>query len=355
MSIHFHALRIKEIQRPTTECVTIEFEVPDQLKDQFSFVQGQNLTLKTLLNGEEIRRSYSICSAPYENRLMVAVKKVEGGRFSTWANEKLRAGDQIEVLPPTGKFHTPLNPSASKNYLAFAAGSGITPILSILKTTLHTEPESRFTLVYVNRHRPSIIFLEELEALKNLYLQRFHYINLLTREQTDAALFHGRLDAQKLRELGTLIPYAAQDEVYICGPETMIFCVKDYLQNIGIPDSRIHFELFSSMRQPAVNRPEAGNQSGEYTLRIISDGRSFEFSSAGQNSILDDALAQGADLPYACKGGMCCTCKARLLEGRVEMNVTWGLEPDEISKGFILTCQAHPVTERVVVDFDTRG
>lgn len=355
MSIHFHALRIKNIQRPTSECVTLELEVPSSLTDTFRFVQGQNLTLKTTLNGEEVRRSYSICTAPHENRLMVAVKKVPGGRFSTWANETLQPGDTLEVLPPTGKFHTALNPSASKNYLAFAAGSGITPILSILKTTLHTEPQSRFTLVYVNRHRPSIIFFEELEALKNQYLDRFHYINLLTREQTDAELFHGRLDTAKLQQLGALIPYAAQDEIYLCGPEPMIFCVKDYLQGLGVPESRIHFELFSSSRQPLSSRTETTAARSGYSLKIIADGRTVEFNSAGQNSILDEALAQGADLPYACKGGMCCTCKAKLLEGKVEMDVTWGLEPDEIAKGYILTCQAHPLTERVVVDFDTRG
>ncbi len=355
MSIHFHSLRIKDIQRPTPECVTLELEVPANLKEQFRFVQGQNLTLKATLNGEDIRRSYSICSAPHENKLMVAVKKVEGGRFSTWANNSLQAGDTLDVLPPTGKFHTPLHPAAAKNYLAFAAGSGITPILSILKTTLYTEPKSRFTLVYVNRHRPSIIFFEELEALKNQYLERFHLINLLTREQTDAEIFHGRLDTPKLEQLGALVPYAAQDEVYICGPEPMIFCVKDYLNTHGIPEERIHFELFNSIRpnQPASRRETA--HAGGYTLKIIADGRTMEFPAGGQGSILDEALKQGADLPYACKGGMCCTCKAKLLEGKVEMEVTWGLEADEIAQGYILTCQAHPLTEMVVVDFDTRG
>ncbi len=355
MSIHFHPLRIAAIGRPTADSVTLHFELPANLQETFRFTQGQNLTLKARIGEEDVRRSYSICTAPHENTLVVAVKKVPGGVFSTWANESLQAGDVLEVLPPTGSFHTPLDASASKNYLAFAAGSGITPILSILKTTLYSEPRSQFTLVYVNRNRPSILFFEELEALKNQYLGRFHYINLLTREATDAAILQGRLDAEKLEALGALIPYAVQDEVFICGPEPMIFCVKDYLEARGLPPERIHFELFSSSRPATTNHPHTAASAAGSLLRIIADGRTLEFNSSGQGSILDEALAQGADLPYACKGGMCCTCKARLLEGRVEMDVTWGLEPDEIEQGYILTCQAHPVTEKVVVDFDTRG
>lgn len=358
MAIHFHPLIIKEIKKQTADCVSITFAIPAELKEDFTFAQGQNITLKTSIDGEEVRRSYSICTAPFENELSVAIKRVDGGRFSTYANGQLQKGDSIEVLPPTGKFNTTLDPANKKAYVAFAAGSGITPVISIIKTTLQTEPESNFTLVFSNRNRASIIFFEELEGLKNKYLQRFNFINLLTREKTDAPIFSGRIDAEKLSQLSKLIDYKRQDEFFICGPEEMIFCVKGFLENEGIVKKKIHFELFTT---PGIKKEKSNSVKNETAQNIKSmvliklDGRTVEFTMGfDSSSILDEALKQGADLPFACKGGVCCTCKAKLIEGEVHMDVNWGLEQEEVARGFILTCQSHPVTERVVIDFDAR-
>jgi ring-1,2-phenylacetyl-CoA epoxidase subunit PaaE len=358
--IHFHALQVKKKEYETEDCVSITFAVPEELKETFHFTQGQSLTLRTVLNGEEVRRSYSICTAPQEGILKVAIKKVEGGLFSTWAFEKLSEGDWLDVMPPVGKFYTELQPSNKKNYIAFAAGSGITPILSIIKTTLQTEPHSTFTLVYGNRTRSSIIFKEALEALKDRYLSRFRMIHILSRERTDADINYGRIDTEKCTQLfQTLISIANINEVFLCGPEALIFCVRDFLIANGFPKDHIHFELFTipGQKKSTVDTPQAivEDSGPKSQISIKLDGVLFDFDLAynGQ-SILDAALAQGADLPYACKGGVCCTCKARLREGAVEMDVVWGLEQDEIDQGFILTCQSHPKTEKVVVDFDVK-
>lgn len=359
MAVHFHNLTVKEVRTETPDCVSIAFDVPASLQNEFVFEQGQNITIKKEIDGEEIRRSYSICSAPFEKELRVAVKKVEGGKFSTYANSKLKAGEVLDILPPTGKFNTKLQTTNHKQYLAFAAGSGITPVISIIKTTLQTEPASSFTLVFGNRGRHSIIFFEELEGLKNKYLNRFNFINILSREKTDAPINSGRIDSNKLTELAKLIDYKGTDEFFICGPEEMIFCVKEFLEASGIEQKKIHFELFTTPGQKesvAGSRELAVKSSGPSSkITVKLDGRSFDFD-LGFNSenILDAALKQGADLPFACKGGVCCTCKAKLLEGEVEMDVNWGLEHEEVKQGFILTCQSHPITEKVVVDFDIK-
>jgi ring-1,2-phenylacetyl-CoA epoxidase subunit PaaE len=359
MAVHFHKLTVRQIKTETPDCVSIAFDVPENLQTEFLFEQGQNITIKKKIDGEEIRRSYSICSAPFENELRVAVKKVEGGKFSTYANGTLKAGEELDVMPPTGKFNTKLKTQNAKQYLAFVAGSGITPVISIIKTTLQTEPASSFTLVFGNRGRHSIIFFEELEGLKNKYLNRFNFINILSREKTDAPINSGRIDFNKLTELNKLVDYKNTDEFFICGPEEMIFCVKEFLEARGIEQKKIHFELFTTPGQKnssVVNREssvKSGGPSSKITVKL--DGRSFDFDLGfnGEN-ILDAALKQGADLPFACKGGVCCTCKAKLLEGEVEMDVNWGLEHEEVEQGFILTCQSHPTTEKVVVDFDIK-
>ena len=359
MAVHFHKLKVKEVKTETPDCVSIAFVVPQDLQTQFLFEQGQNITIKKEIDGEEVRRSYSICSAPFENELRVAVKKVEGGKFSNYANTLLKAGDILDVLPPTGKFNTKLQITNHKQYLAFAAGSGITPVISIIKTTLQTEPESQFTLVFGNRGRHSIIFFEELEALKNKYLNRFNLINILSREKTDAPISFGRIDPDKLSELNKLIDYKNTDEFFICGPEEMIFCVKDFLEQMNIDKKKIHFELFTTPGQNKSSvissRSSVANSGPKSKITVKLDGRSFDFD-LGFNSenILDAALKQGADLPFACKGGVCCTCKAKLLEGEVEMDVNWGLEQEEVEQGYILTCQSHPKTEKVIVDFDIK-
>jgi len=359
MAVHFHSLKVKKIIHETPDCISIEFAVPEELKKEFAFEQGQNITIKKNIDGEELRRSYSICSAPFEGSLKVAVKKVEGGKFSNFAYRELKAGDELDVLPPTGKFNCKLQRTNCKQYLAFAAGSGITPVISIIKTTLQTEPESSFTLVFGNRGRGSIIFFEELEGLKNRYINRFNLINILSREKTDAPINSGRINGQKLEELDKLIGFENMDEFFICGPEEMIFCVKDHLEKLGTDKKKIHFELFTTpgeSRSTSVKKQQvAGNEGPKSSITVKLDGRSFDFELGFNNdSILDAALKQGADLPFACKGGVCCTCKAKLLEGEVEMDVNWGLEHEEVEQGFILTCQSHPVTEKVVVDFDIK-
>lgn len=358
MAVHFHTLKVKEVRKETPDCVSVAFEIPESLKKDFVFEQGQNITIKKNIDNEEIRRSYSICAAPFENELRIAVKRVESGRFSCYANDSLRKNDVLEVLPPTGKFNTKLNTENKKQYAAFVAGSGITPVISIIKTTLQHEPKSSFTLVYGNRGRSSIIFFEELEALKNRYLNRFSFINILSRERTEAPINSGRINSEKLDELGRLINYKNIDEFFICGPEEMIFSVKDYIEKCGIDKRKIHFELFTTPGQKNIKRQKPKteiNSTAKSKITVKLDGRSFDFELGfDDGSILDAALKQGADLPFACKGGVCCTCKAKLLEGEVEMDVNWGLEQEEVEQGYILTCQSHPKTGQVVVDFDIK-
>lgn len=359
MSIHFHQLTVKEVKKETDDCVSVVFEIPDTLKDSFAFQQGQSLTMRKTLNNEEVRRTYSICSSPLDNEWRVAIKRVDGGLFSSFANTALKKGDVLEVMQPVGKFYVELHPANKKSYLGFAAGSGITPLLSIIKTTLRTEPHSSFTLVYGNKNRNSIIFFEELEALKNQYLQRFNLINILSRERMDASINFGRINAEKLKELEKLIDYSSFHETFICGPEQMIFTVKDFLEAKGIDKKKIHFELFTTPGQQQTKIKTQGttdDKGPKSNITVKLDGRSFDFdlSLTSEITLLDAALKQGADLPFACKGGVCCTCKAKLIEGNVSMDVHWGLEEEEIEQGYILTCQAHPTTPKVVVDFDVK-
>ncbi len=359
MAVHFHKLKIKTIEIETIDCVSVCFEIPTYLEKTFEYVHGQNVTVKQIINGIEVRRSYSICTAPYEKQLKIAIKKVAGGQFSQYANDILKAGDELEILPPTGKFNTKLLYNNCKKYVAFAAGSGVTPILSIIKSTLYAEPNSTFTLVYGNKNRSSIIFFEALEAIKNKYLSRFNFINILSREKTEAPINFGRIDNEKLKSLSTLINYNSIDDFFICGPEEMIFCVKNFLAEKGIDTKKVHFELFGTVKKslPIGKHPLAKEKpsAAKSNITVKLDGRSFDFALGfNERNILDAALAQGADLPFACKGGVCCTCKAKLLEGKVVMDVNWGLEDEEIEQGFILTCQSHPITNKVVVDFDIK-
>ncbi|MBS1601375.1 MAG: phenylacetate-CoA oxygenase/reductase subunit PaaK [Bacteroidetes bacterium] len=368
MASHFRTLTIEDVRRETADCVSIAFTVPEDLKEEFSFHQGQNVTVRVNINGQEVRRSYSICSSPLDGELRIAVKKVPSGVFSTYANEQLQKGHTLEVLPPTGKFYTELNAKNRKHYLAFAAGSGITPILSLIKTTLALEPDSSFTLVYGNRQRQSILFREELESLKNRYIRRLSIHHILSREKVDIPLHQGRIDVGKCGELcGRLIDLTTVDEVFLYGPAEMIFTVRDWLHQQGIEQKKIHFELFQTQTgEPGVGKELAGKTAeslvpgeaaheklSQVTVRL--DGVSHEFQLPYDGaSVLDAALTEGADLPFACKGGVCCTCRAKLIEGKVEMEVNYALEADEVAAGFILTCQSHPRSERVVIDFDTK-
>jgi len=363
MATHFRTLQVEDIRQETADCVSVAFTIPPAYQEEFRYHQGQNITIKARIGDEEIRRSYSICSSPLENELRIAVKKVPGGLFSTFMNDQLQKGATLEVLPPTGKFYTELDPLHQKRYLAFAAGSGITPILSLMKAILTTEPHSHFTLIYGNRHRPSIIFREQLESLKNRYMNRLSVHHILSREKVDMPLNQGRIDLQKCEELSKrLIDPGSTDEIFICGPGEMIFTIKDWLEQKGIDKKKIHFELFQTqgtktgpVRERAVDATMTPHTGKVSHVTIKSDGTSYDFHLPFDGDpILDAALQEGVDLPFACKGGVCCTCRARLVEGAVDMEVNYALEAEELAAGFILTCQSHPRTERVVVDFDTK-
>lgn len=358
---HFRPLTIKDIRRETADCVSVAFEIPEEWKEEYQFRHGQNITVKTVLQGEELRRSYSICSSPLDKELRIAVKRIENGKFSTHANQQLRIGDLVEVLAPTGKFFTELNPQQVKNHLAFAAGSGITPIISIIKATLATEPKSSFTLVYGNRDRHAIIFREALEALKNQYIDRFAVHFILSREKTEASIYQGRIDAEKCKMLfSKLIDPGQMDDIFLCGPEQMIFTVKKTLEETGIEKEKIHFELFTipgqELKKQALNSASSAKTSenkGQVTIKV--DGVSFEMELEFDGiTVLDAALQAGADLPYACKGGVCASCRARLTEGKIEMDTNYALETDELEAGFILTCQSHPRSPVVKIDFDNK-
>lgn len=356
MSTKFYPLKIKKINRETNDCVSLAFEIPDDLKNVFKYKHGQYLTLKTNIAGEELRRNYSLCSCPLDDYWRVAIKKVPGGVFSSFANETLKAGDVIEVMPPKGNFYHELNAAQTKNYMAFAAGSGITPMLSIIETTLRTEPKSHFTLLYGNKNRSRIIFKEELEALKDKFIERFKLYHILSTEKTDAEINHGRIDANKCAYFfKKIIDIKTVDEFFICGPEEMIFNIQAYLKSCGVDQHKIHFELFtpSKKKNKEVNirRKTEDELMSRITVKLDGIESSFDLAYDSED-ILDAALHEGVNLPYACKGGVCCTCKAKLVEGKVEMEVNYGLEPDEVAAGFILTCQSHPLTPAVKVDFD---
>lgn len=357
-ALRFYELKVSDVRQETPDCVSVALAVPEDLKETFAFTPGQYLTFKVGLAGQEIRRSYSICTAPADGELRVAIKAVKGGKFSTVANTMLKKGDVLEVMPPMGKF-TPKH--LGKQYLAFAAGSGITPMMSIIKDVLQREPDSQFTLVYGNRNRNTIIFREEIEGLKNRYMQRLRVYHVLSRELMDVELFNGRIDAEKCGQFcERLIDLKKMDEAFLCGPEEMILSVRDKLIALGMPQGSVHLELFSSPDQPKVQHQKWKEEHAEATgptskVSIRLDGVTFDLELAyNGDNILDAALAHGADLPYACKGGVCSTCRAKITEGEVEMEVNYALEPDEVAKGYVLTCQSHPKTERVIVDFDAR-
>jgi len=361
--LQFHPLKVAAVEPETESAVCVTFDLPAELTEAYRFVQGQHLTLRTELDGEDLRRTYSICTGAGpdagEGRLQVAIRKVPGGRFSTWANEKLRPGDVLQVLEPTGRFHAPLDPDARRHHVAFAAGSGITPILSIIRTTLAAEPRSRFTLFYGNRSTGTVMFREALEDLKNRYMGRFALFHILSREEQDTELFNGRLDGGKVRALCRgLIDPRAVDAFFLCGPGGMIDEARAVLREAGVPEERIHAELFASAGATPVAAPRRtappAARSGEGTeVTVWLDGKATRFALDDPDlPLLDAALAQGLDLPFACKGGVCCTCRAHLREGEVEMAANYSLEPRELADGFILTCQARALTPRIVVDFD---
>jgi len=356
MTPKFHCLRIAEVRRETPDSVSLAFTVPTELAADYRFVPGQHLALRARIDGEELRRSYSICSGLDDGELRVAIKKVAGGRFSPWVNENLKAGDAIDVMTPEGRFHAPLAPEHARHYVAFAAGSGITPILSLAKTILAREPRSRFTLIYGNRRQASVMFHEALEDLKDRYLSRFALYNVFSREEQEVDLFNGRIDAAKVRAfLDQLVPADTIDAAFVCGPSSMIDEVESALLGAGVPAAQVHVERFGTPDAFAAATPEPVADAAEARVTLVIDGlrREVEFHRE-HASILDAGHAAGLDLPFSCKGGMCCTCRAKLIEGQVKMRKNFALEPVDVAAGFVLTCQSYPLTERVVLSYDDR-
>jgi ring-1,2-phenylacetyl-CoA epoxidase subunit PaaE len=370
---HFHPLTITRVTPEAAGAVAIRFAIPPDLRESFAFKPGQFLTLKASVNGETVRRSYSICSSTQQftsrGDIEVGIKPVAGGVFSNWAT-RLRAGDTLDVMPPEGRF-TP-RVAGARHRVGWAAGSGITPLLSIMASTLAGEPDSRFTLVYGNQRSATILFNEALQDLKDRYPARLTLIHLLSRQAQEVALFNGRLDAAKVGELlSSLVPAASMDEAFVCGPEAMIEGCERALLAAGLPRERIHAERFSTTEQPsiamnsiathprgirasgALNSPQKAD-SGAIRLSVQLDGKSHELRMHVHERVLDVALAAGLDLPYSCKGGVCCTCRAKVLEGQVRMEKNFTLEDWEVQKGFVLSCQARPLSDSLRISYDER-
>ncbi len=353
----FHKVKITDVYKETKDTVVVTFDIPENLHEAFKFIQGQHLTLRKIINGEDIRRTYSLCTSPFDNEWKVAIKQIPGGAFSTFANTQLKAGDDIEIMEPSGNFYVQIDASSPNNYIAFAAGSGITPLISIIRTHLTKEPNCTFKLFYLNRTTKSIIFKEEIEQLKNRYFERFQVFYFLTKEQRDIAFLNGRFDEEKLQVLtGTFIDIEDTAHCFICGPQDMIFLLRDELQAAGLDKNKIHYELFFSGSDEVskLHIAEVLEHKTDGTeVTIIDGGKEFHFiMDEDFDTILDGALAAGADLPFACKGGVCSTCKCKLIEGQVEMKVNYALYEDEIQQNFILSCQAVPTTKKVIVNYD---
>lgn len=353
----FYPLKIKDIHKETADCSVITFDVPENLTEKFKFRQGQHLTLRKEFNGVDTRRTYSLCSSPVDSEWQVAVKSIPEGVFSNFVNNELKKGDTLDVMIPSGTFGVDIQPDKSKNYLFFAAGSGITPVLSMIRTHLALEPNATCKLFYVNRTAKSIIFKETLEQLRNKYFGRLEIYYFLTKEHRDIPLFNGRFDDEKMEILTrTFIDIPDTDEVFLCGPESMVNYVSEYLIQAGLPKELIHYELFvTGLSEEDIKRMERLAQQNVEGIEvtILDGGKEFKFTMTRDfDNILDAALAAGADLPFACKGGVCSTCKCKILEGSVQMKINYALEEYEVAQNFVLSCQAVPTSEKVVVDFD---
>jgi ring-1,2-phenylacetyl-CoA epoxidase subunit PaaE len=351
----FHRLAVSDLRREASDAVSMTFAIPRELADDYAFNPGQYLTLRTTLDGEEVRRSYSICSGPDDGEIRIAVKKVDGGAFSSWAADELKRGDELDVMTPTGRFGAIAAAEVGRVHVGFAAGSGITPILSIVKGVLAREPASRFFLFYGNRASANIMFLEDLEELKDRFIDRLSIFHVISGEEQDIPILHGRLDGEKVRVLlRSLVPAESIDHAFICGPSGMSEEIEATCRALGIADDRIHVERFVSEfgGKPRPKKVVAVDAPPKAIASLIIDGKRREVPVAEDEAILDAALRAGVDLPFACKGGMCSTCRAKLVEGDAPMDINYSLEPWELQAGFILTCQAKPSSARVVVDYD---
>lgn len=356
----FHDLTIRRVSAEAAGAIAVTLAVPESLRDIFAFVPGQFLTLRATVQGQDLRRSYSICSPrsrlTQHGELEVGIRQVEGGAFSSWAVASLKAGDVLRVLPPDGRFV--VKRPRALHRVGFAAGSGITPILSIMASTLEEQPQSKFTLVYGNRRMTSVMFNEALQDLKDRYPDRLTLIHILSRQAQEVDLLQGRIDGAKVQAvIDALLPVGSMDEVFICGPEAMIDATQAALLAAGVPERQVHTERFSTGSTPTGQAPAVGAPKGSSAavqLAVIVDGKTHELGMAASDHVLDAALEAGLDLPYSCKGGVCCTCRGRVIEGRVHMDRNFTLEAWETDKGFVLTCQARPLTDRVVVSYDER-
>ncbi|GAB3926534.1 phenylacetate-CoA oxygenase/reductase subunit PaaK [Kribbella albertanoniae] len=349
----FHALKVAAIEAITDDSVAITFAVPEELAGEYDFTAGQHLTVRR--TGEDVRRSYSICSPAGSGVLRIGVKRIPGGTFSAYAAHELKVGDELEVMTPLGRFGTTLDPANAKHYAFVAAGSGITPVLSLVATILSVEPSSRVTLLYGNRTAGSVMFADELADLKDVYAERLHLVHVLSRESTEVELFSGRIDVERLQRMfATILPIASVDEWFLCGPYAMVVGAQGLLLSEGVPREHVHAELFHvGDEAPKAPVEDTTSDADAAQVTVILDGRRSTFP-LGEHArpILDATLAVRSDAPFACKGGVCGTCRAKVLDGSVRMDTNWALEPDEIRAGYVLTCQSHPTTPAVTVDFD---
>lgn len=360
MSTLFHPLRVREVIADTTEAVVVSFDVPEDLREVFSFTQGQYLTLRKEIEGADLRRSYSICAGVDDGELRVGVRKVKGGVFSNWINAHLARGDVVNVMAPQGRFFVPMAPGSRRHHLGIAGGSGVTPILSTMKTVLAREPLSRFTLIYGNRALKSTMFKEEIEDLKNKYITRLTLHHVFSDEHTDAPLNMGVMNRDKIGEfLRSVVPASGIDHAFVCGPFQMNDEAEAALLAAGVPSARIHIERFGLAPQAqqvgAVIHEAKPGDAEQARITIVRDGVSREISfTKDQPSILDAASAAGLEVPFSCTSGVCGTCRAKCISGEVRMERNFALDKNEVANGFVLTCQAHPITDRVTLSFDER-
>ena len=352
----FHALRVASVVAETDDAVSVTFEVPDHLAEAYRYLPGQHVTVKAMIEGEDVRRSYSICANATTGALRVGIKRLPGGAFSTYATSSLSVGDTLDVMPPVGEFTISPDPDVSRHYAAIVAGSGITPVLSLVSTVLEVETSSRFTVVFGNRGASSIMFLEELEGLKDRYPDRLHLMHILSREGAAVPLLSGRIDADKLERLfASVIGVDTVDDWYLCGPYEMVQTAHAVLRDRGVEPEHLHDELFfAGPLDPSLLPPEPEETEGTVALSFTLEGRESYVRMRPETSVLDAALVARRELPYSCKGGMCASCKARLVEGTVRMDKNYALVEEDLAAGYVLTCQSHPTSDRIVVDFDQR-
>lgn len=352
----FHSLQVQQVHSATRDAIAVTFDLPPELASAFAYVQGQYLTLRTTLDGAELRRSYSICSAVQDRRLRVAIKRVNGGVFSSWAMQNLKPGVAIDVMPPQGQFHVALQPDARRHILAIASGSGITPVLSIVKSTLLAEPLSRVTLVYGNRSSGSVMFKDELEDLKDRFLGRLNLVWIMSREAQDIDLFNGRIDYDKCSQLlERWIDPSGIDVAFICGPQDMMQATQQALRDKGVDAVRIKTELFGTLVDDGRARSprQAVQDGGQCAVEVVLDGTRHSFvMDKNKDNLVDAGIKAGLEMPYSCKGGVCSTCRALVVEGEVDMDINFALEDYEVARGFVLCCQSYPVTDRLTLDFD---